>query len=218
MSHSARGRAMTPRPYVPSTVKTRPAWTGVPGAGHIPSPNAPEFGVFTYIAAEWAAAGVEMTEQAIQAIAKLAKHRLDARLKAEAWGKAKERRREALVVETPPPGTFGDEPGAVVYYIRRGEAVKIGTSGQLRHRMAELMPDEVLAVEPGSYTLEAQLHARFAHIRLDPNREYFRLTSELARHIEAVRERCGPPPPGLPQLKDLLDAPSVQVAERPPEL
>jgi hypothetical protein len=203
MSKNDRGRCFVARPYVAEGVKRSNAWTGVPGARHIPDSKDPAFARFAFIASEWVAAGVEMTDDVMAAVAKLAEHQLQReRQRDAAKAQQTERAATSTAAFTPAPGEFGDSPGGHVYYIRRGPFVKIGTTTKLRTRMRDLMPDEILAVEPGSYTLERTLHARFAADRIAPDCEYFRLTDELRDHVEQVAARCGPPPKGLSQLKN----------------
>lgn len=193
---------MVARPYVPESVHKRHAWTGIPGAEHVPASDDPAFPHFVTLVADWMQAGVEMTAEYVSAAAKLAAAQV-ARAKERALIEKQQAARTAKAVsEVPPPGTYGDAPGGVVYYIRRGDYVKIGTTTNLRTRMRDLMPDEVLAVEPGSYKREGQLHQRFAHIRLHPTCEYFRLTAELRAHIASVLAESGSPPEGLHQFKD----------------
>jgi hypothetical protein len=174
----------------------------VPGAKYIPKAGDPVTWPFMSVIREWQRAGIELTEELMAAALKLAHARLeDDRRKAAETLAAREREGAAqAALATLKPGTFSDAPGAVVYYIRRGKYVKIGTTTNLKQRMRDLMPDEVLAVEPGSYKLESDLHYAFRGIRLSPDREYFELTEELQAHIGAVIEKHGPPPLGLSQL------------------
>lgn len=203
MGKNGRGRYLVSRPYTPDEVKRGNAWHGVPGARHIPPAGDPVFPHFTFIVSDWTAAGIEMTDELMAAVAKLAQHRLQRQRQRDAAdAQERERLAAAAAAPAPAPGTFGDEPDGVVYYIRRGSFVKIGTTSRLRTRMRDLMPDEVLAVEPGSYGLERTLHARFAEARVAPDCEYFRATHELAAHITQVIEQHGPPPEGLSQLKN----------------
>jgi hypothetical protein len=191
------------RPYIPEEVKRSNVWHGVPGARHIPPPDDPAFPHFVFIASDWSAAGIEMTDELMAAVAKLAQLRLQRQRQRDAAdAQERERLAAAVAAAAPAPGAFGDEPGGVVYYVRRGRFVKIGTTSKLRTRMRDLMPDEVLAVEPGSYRLERMLHTRFADARISPDCEYFRLTDELAGHIAKVIEQHGPPPQDLSQLKN----------------
>lgn len=89
----------------------------------------------------------------------------------------------------------------VVYYVRIGENIKIGWTANLKQRMTTIMPDEILATEPGEEQLERLRHQQFAHLRVPPGRERFRPESELLDHIKMLRSHYGPPsktfpPPG----------------------
>lgn len=91
-----------------------------------------------------------------------------------------------------------DQPDGVVYYVRRGNLIKIGTTRAFTARMRSLMPDEILAIEPGSYSLENRRHQQFAEHRYGrdqrgTNSEYFHQNEQLLLHIKAVRERHGVP-------------------------
>lgn len=79
----------------------------------------------------------------------------------------------------------------VVYYLRFGELVKIGTTRSLISRLAAIPHDELLATEPGGHRLERQRHEQFAHLRatVGTTREWFTLTPELAQHIADVSAR-----------------------------
>lgn len=84
----------------------------------------------------------------------------------------------------------------VVYYCRvRPGVVKIGTSMQLGVRMDSfrVASADVLAAEPGSFKVENMRHKQFAHLRIDPRREDFRLGDDLQAHIETVRGNFGDP-------------------------
>ena len=64
-------------------------------------------------------------------------------------------------------GELPDDPIAdgrvdVVYYLRYGDRIKIGTSANPRRRVASLPHDEVLAFERGGRPLEQRRHAQFA--------------------------------------------------------
>lgn len=200
MAQPSRSHGRIVKPPKPSP-SANEGWHGIAGARHIPKVGDPALLPFMSVMREWRAAGIEMTEDLMVAAVKLAHARLEADRRKEAAIRAAREREAAThaVLDALKPGTYGDAPGGVVYYIRRGEYVKIGTTTNLRNRMRDLMPDEILAVEPGSYDLESTLHATFAEIRLSPSMEYFRLTEELRRHIDAVVAKHGPPPPDLPQ-------------------
>lgn len=84
----------------------------------------------------------------------------------------------------------------VVYFAKRHHLVKIGTTGDLRKRAAELDrgvsslpgmvdgPVEVLAVMPGGRAVEQALHQTFAHLRYAG--EWFFHESPLTDFIQAV--------------------------------
>ena len=80
---------------------------------------------------------------------------------------------------------------SVVYYVRIGETIKIGTTVNMKARMGGLMIDEVLATEPGDRQLEAMRHKQFRHLRIRGER--FRPEPDLMSHIAMIREHCGEP-------------------------
>ncbi|MEV6432591.1 GIY-YIG nuclease family protein [Nocardia sp. NPDC051463] len=88
------------------------------------------------------------------------------------------------------------EHDEVVYYIRFGDRVKIGTTKNLEKRLIAIPHDEVLATEPGGLYVEQQRHKQFAHIRV--HHEWFDLTPELSEHISAVRARATSAAPTAP--------------------
>lgn len=201
MPKPPRMHSRVPKPFTPEGLSSNIGWHGTPGARHIPAVGDPLLPPFISVVSEWRAAGIEMTDELMAAALKLARLNLDkARRKVAQINAAREREAETqAALDALKPGTFGEAPNGVVYYIRRGRYVKIGTTTNLRARLRDLMPDEVLAVEPGSYLLESQLHAQFANIRYRPDREYFELTPELQAHIDAIVGKHGSPPPDLPQ-------------------
>ncbi|WP_394553850.1 GIY-YIG nuclease family protein [Agromyces sp. MMS24-JH15] len=73
----------------------------------------------------------------------------------------------------------------VVYYLRLGDRVKIGTSSNPRQRFTALPHDEVLAFERGDRRLEQRRHAQFAAHRILDG-EWFHLVDELRAHADAV--------------------------------
>lgn len=84
-------------------------------------------------------------------------------------------------------GRFSQVPdvGSVVYYMRIGNRVKIGTSTNLRDRLEAINPEELLALEAGDARLERRRHRQFAALRT--HGEWFRLEGALRDHIEALR-------------------------------
>lgn len=87
----------------------------------------------------------------------------------------------------------GNRTGAMVYYARIGDYIKIGYSTRLRNRLSALRVDELLACEPGTPELEQQRHREFATERIDLRRENFRPSERLKAHIEAKRAEHGLP-------------------------
>ena len=73
----------------------------------------------------------------------------------------------------------------VVYYLRFGDRIKIGTSSNPRSRLAQLRYDTLLAFEPGDRSVEQRRHAQFAEFRY-PGSEWFRAHSALDRHIRSL--------------------------------
>lgn len=78
-----------------------------------------------------------------------------------------------------------------VYFMRRERLIKIGTTLNPRRRAQELN-GTILAKCLGSYTEEAQLHAKFAALRR--HGEWFEPGPELMRLINAIRAEQGLPP------------------------
>lgn len=79
-----------------------------------------------------------------------------------------------------------------VYYIRRRDRIKIGTTTNLTARMAALLPDEILAVEPGGRDMEVGRHQQFATLRV--RGEWFRDDPTLREHIASLVQQHGTPP------------------------
>ncbi|MFM9777081.1 GIY-YIG nuclease family protein [Streptomyces scabiei] len=146
----------------------------------------PAFDHIASILAEMAGSGIDFTPEIVQAAVKLGRRKY--KLEQSSYEIAPAVRREVM-------------QGPLVYYIRRGNLLKIGTTRRIRDRMNNLMPDEILALEPGGETLEQQRHEQFAALRVDARGEYFFPGAALQRHISAVRREHGAPPAWLPHLK-----------------
>lgn len=146
----------------------------------------PAFDHIAQALTEMSAAGVQLNAETIKAAVKLGHHRF---------------RSELPPVKIARVETHWRPSGHVVYYIRRGNMVKIGTTKNLRERLNGLMPDEVLAIEPGGRALERERHAQFADLRSGARSEYFFPGVALQRHIAHVRAEHGTPPADLPTLK-----------------
>lgn len=85
--------------------------------------------------------------------------------------------------------TEKDRKVSVVYYMRIGDRVKIGTTTNLHKRMASIGPEELLATEPGWYDLEEQRHLQFAHYRTSG--EWFRYEGAVKDHVKELRKKLG---------------------------
>lgn len=85
----------------------------------------------------------------------------------------------------------------VVYYVRLGlDHIKIGTTGRLMERMAELRvanPANLLAVEPGSFDQEKQRHREFDALRYEKRKEDFAESPELLGLAAQLRSQWGDP-------------------------
>jgi hypothetical protein len=134
---------------------------------------------------EMAEAGVEITEATFVIAAKLGAHRL-AMLDAHYVPS-----RRVAYEMVPLAAT-----DSIVYYIRRGDVIKIGTTTDPAKRFSALMPDEILAYEPGTRKEELIRHRQFAHLR--QRGEHFRGAPELTEHIRHIRELYGDPDPTWP--------------------
>ncbi|RXS84229.1 hypothetical protein EST92_11770 [Streptomyces sp. TM32] len=94
-------------------------------------------------------------------------------------------------------------PQSIVYYVRRRDLVKIGYTTSAAARFHNLIPDEIMAWEPGGRVEERSRHREFSHLRISKRAEYFHLTSELRRHIGALLSLHGGPDPAWTTLSNL---------------
>jgi hypothetical protein len=80
------------------------------------------------------------------------------------------------------------EAGAIVYYLRIGDRIKIGFTTNLKQRLSNLRLDPgcVLATEPGGREVEWARHQDFADERYG-RREDFAPSDRLIEHIERLR-------------------------------
>ncbi len=81
--------------------------------------------------------------------------------------------------ELPPPRVD------VVYYLRFGDRIKIGTTAHPRRRLAAIWHDELLAFERGDRSVERRRHLLFADDRY-PRTEWFRRSPALDEHVSAL--------------------------------
>jgi hypothetical protein len=143
---------------------------------------------------EMADAGIEIDGAAVRIAEKLGGYRF------------------AMLARAKPPGRDDWKPptlsGSIVYYIRRGPVIKIGTTTEASVRLGDLMPDEILAFEPGGLNEETLRHHQFAHLRC--RGEHFRPEPELLEHIRRVRELHGDPDPDWPTVASLARSPDIR--------
>ena len=93
--------------------------------------------------------------------------------------------------EQPRPIQFLKGRPTVVYYVRFGNHVKIGTSRNLPARLVALQYNEVLAIEPGD-----RIHEQLRHSQFEGNRvqgEWFEMDADLEDHIAHVKGMYGEP-------------------------
>lgn len=102
---------------------------------------------------------------------------------------------------------LASERFGVIYYVRCGELLKIGTTTQvLGQRLNQMPPDrQVLATEPGGYTLERHRHTQWRHRRAQ-GREWYHLAPDLLDHIRALRDEHGEPDEWAPVLSRTREA------------
>ena len=73
---------------------------------------------------------------------------------------------------------------ARVYFLRRGDMIKIGWSGNPDRRATDLEADAILHTQPGTRSDEAKLHAAFGHLLIpEMGREWFRGEPDLMSFI-----------------------------------
>lgn len=92
--------------------------------------------------------------------------------------------KEAIERKRPEPEPKPKLPD-VVYYMRIGNRVKIGTSANLVERIKSINPEELMVTEPGGAKLERQRHSQFEALRT--HGEWFELASPLTEHIEQLK-------------------------------
>ncbi len=135
---------------------------------------------------EMTEAGIEIDEAAFSIAAKLGAHRL------RVLDAGKPRKRQPAYAKIG-LATVSD---SIVYYIRRGKLIKIGTTTDPALRFSALLPDEILAFEPGTVDHEKVRHRQFAHLR--QRGEFFAMAPELMEHVRSIRLMYGAPDPSWP--------------------
>ncbi len=77
----------------------------------------------------------------------------------------------------------------VIYFMRSGDMVKIGLTGDIERRVRAIqasspLPVDLLATVPGGLSKEWELHSRFSAHR--QHGEWFRLGKEIQRYLEEL--------------------------------
>lgn len=106
----------------------------------------------------------------------------------ERYEKRKASRASFLAAEeADPTGALNryDAHDPVVYYVKLGPLVKIGTTKFIPSRLDSVSAEALLAAEFGTFALEAQRHREFQAER--SHREFFHITERLCAHIAYVR-------------------------------
>lgn len=148
--------------------------------------SSPAWPAIAALLREMADAGIDLDETSVAMAAKLGVQR---------W----KEREGGRYPTTGPCEQLALAAGApVVYYVRRGDLIKIGTTTEPRQRFTELRPDEICAVEPGGISEERARHRQFWYLR--EAGEYFRAAPELLAHIRMIRDLHGDPDPSWPVL------------------
>jgi hypothetical protein len=151
-------------------------------------PEDPAFSQIAAILIEMRTAGIDIDESSVEVAIKLGRQRqaLDDRA-ADVVA--------ARQIVSSPLRLWPEEQGraSIVYYLRRGPLIKIGTTVDPAGRFRDLMPDEILAWEPGGRHEEVTRHRQFAHLR--QGGEYFEAGRDLIRHCGEMTKLHGAPDP-----------------------
>lgn len=84
-----------------------------------------------------------------------------------------------------------------VYFIQDGATVKIGRTNNPYIRLSELQTAHhraltLVCAVPAHYSLEAAVHARFAHCRASETGEWFNLEPDLVEFIQRLQDGVNP--------------------------
>jgi hypothetical protein len=87
--------------------------------------------------------------------------------------------------------------GPRVYFIGDGEAIKIGFASVLKQRFCNLQSGhprilKMLGSMPGQMDTEQEMHKRFDHLRVRPDREWFHAAPDLLTFIRDHAEAHAP--------------------------
>ncbi|MFF9309917.1 hypothetical protein ACF1BS_03310 [Streptomyces sp. NPDC014748] len=148
--------------------------------------NDPAFACIADALQTMKSAGVELDEAAVAIAVKLGKQK-HAKALPTGWQSRRSR----------------PERTSIVYYMRRADLIKIGTTTDPHSRFSDLRPDEILAFEPGGPEEEHLRHRQFLWCRVGKRSEYFRQTPKLLAHIDALVAKHGAPDPTWPTVASI---------------
>ncbi|WP_069751593.1 hypothetical protein [Streptomyces sp. EN16] len=136
-------------------------------------------------------AGVELDESAVAIAVKLGKQKHEQKQQRETPSAGWQQRRSR------------PDRQSIVYYMRRADFIKIGTTTDPHSRFSSLRPDEILAFEPGGPDDEYLRHRQFLWCRVGKRSEYFRQTQKLLAHIDTLVAQHGVPDPTWPTVASI---------------
>ena len=110
----------------------------------------PAFPAIAAVLRDMKDAGVELDANIVSAAVKLGRQRLEQSRRAHQ--------------NSSRPVSLVSASDSIVYYIRRGSLIKIGTTTDPMKRFRDLLPDEICAIEPGGTGQEALRHRQFRHL------------------------------------------------------
>ncbi len=77
-----------------------------------------------------------------------------------------------------------NQSGETVYYLRLGNRIKIGWTRNLSAKMKAIPHEQLLALEPGGLSVEAQRHQQFEEFKIVG--EWFRSCPVIMRHVASL--------------------------------
>lgn len=136
----------------------------------------PAFPEIAKVLVELQSLEIELDAEMVQRAIRVGRKRCEA--SGKYWARVRARRQLSQ-------STIDAEATSLVYYMRIGNRVKIGTTTNLAERMKSIYPEELMAIESGGYQLEQDRHAEFSRLRT--HGEWFRLEEPLTTHIENLQ-------------------------------
>lgn len=94
--------------------------------------------------------------------------------------------------EDPKPDYHDDSTPGAVYFIRKGDLLKIGWTSNIAQRFGHLSPDAVFHVEAGTRADEANYHSRFKE-HLKEGREWFACNGDTMHIVDSIQRGASKP-------------------------